>query len=125
MDLNNFRHATGKCVGSSLFILFTSEMFQLVENRLFAYAADTTLLAVVHKLADRPAVAASLSRDLARIQEWCCRIEITKVDRFVAFNLKQKKVILIKYNKYNKLTLLTKQHVTLPTSINDITLLYS
>ena len=42
-----------------------SKMFELVENRLFAYADDSTLLA------DRPAVAASLNRDLARIQEWC------------------------------------------------------
>ena len=46
-------------------------MFELVENRLFAYADDSTLLAVVHNPADRPAAAASLNRDLARIQEWC------------------------------------------------------
>ena len=46
-------------------------MFELVENRLFAYADDSTLLAVVRKPADRPAVAASLNRHLARIQEWC------------------------------------------------------
>ena len=45
-------------------------MFELVANRLFAYAEDSTLLAVVHKKAGRPAVAASLYRDLARIQEW-------------------------------------------------------
>ena len=45
-------------------------MFQLVENRLSAYADDSQLLAVVRKPADRPAVAASLNRDLARIQEW-------------------------------------------------------
>ena len=35
-------------------------MFELVENRLFAYADDSTLLAVVRKPADRPAVASSL-----------------------------------------------------------------
>ena len=46
-------------------------MSELVENRLFAYADDFTLLAVVCKLADRPAAAAFLNRDLARIQEWC------------------------------------------------------
>ena len=40
-----------------------------MENRLYAYADDSTLLAVVRKPADRPAVAAS--RDLARIQVWC------------------------------------------------------
>ena len=46
-------------------------MFKLVENRLYAYADDYTLLAVVRKPADRPAVVASLNRNLARIQEWC------------------------------------------------------
>ena len=61
----------GSVLGPLLFILYTSEMFELVENRLFAYAYDYTLLAVVHKPANRPAVAASLNRDLARIQEWC------------------------------------------------------
>ena len=44
-----------------LFILYTSEMFQLVDDRLFAYADDSTLLAVIRKSADRPAVAASLN----------------------------------------------------------------
>ena len=60
----------GSVLGPFVFILYTSEMFELVENRLFAYADDSTLLAVVRKPADRPAVAASLNRDLARIQEW-------------------------------------------------------
>ena len=46
-------------------------MFELVENRLFAYVDDSILLAVVRKPTDRPAIAASLIRDLARIQEWC------------------------------------------------------
>ena len=60
----------GSVLGPFVFILYTREMFELVENRLFAYADDSTLLAVVRKPADRPAVAASLNRDLARIQEW-------------------------------------------------------
>ena len=50
----------GSVLGPLLFILYTSEMFELVENGLFAY--DSTLLAVVRKPADRPAVAASLNR---------------------------------------------------------------
>ena len=57
----------GSVLGSLLFILYTSEMIELVENRLFARAYDSTLLAVVRKSSDRPAVAASLNRDLARI----------------------------------------------------------
>ena len=50
-------------MGPLLFILYTSEMFGLAENRPFAYADDSTQLAVVRKPADRPAVAASLNRD--------------------------------------------------------------
>ena len=46
-------------------------MFELVENRLFAYADNSTLLAVFCKTADRLAVAASLNMDLACIWEWC------------------------------------------------------
>ena len=46
-------------------------MFEPVENRLYAYADDSTLLAILRKPADRPAIAASLNCDLARIQEWC------------------------------------------------------
>ena len=60
----------GSVLGPLLFIFYPSEMFQLVENRLYAYADDSTLLAVVCKPADRPAVAAYLHRDLVRIQEW-------------------------------------------------------
>ena len=61
----------GNVLGSLLFILYACEIFELMENRLYAYADDVTLLAVVRKPADRPAVAASLNRDLARVQEWC------------------------------------------------------
>ena len=46
-------------------------MGELVENRLYAYADYSILLAVVCKPADRPAVAASLNWDLVRILEWC------------------------------------------------------
>ena len=49
----------GSVLGPLLFILCTSEMFELVENRLFASAYDSTLLTVVRKPADTLAVAAS------------------------------------------------------------------
>ena len=50
-------------LGPLLFFLYTSEMFELVENIPFA-CTDSTLLAVIHMPADRPAVAASLNRDI-------------------------------------------------------------
>ena len=71
VDPNNFMSATGKCVGYSSIYYINSEMFKLAKNRLFAYADDSTLLAVVCKPADRPAVAAIFNRKLARMQEWC------------------------------------------------------
>ena len=54
-----------------LFIIYTSYMFELVKKILFDYENDSTVLAVVREPAYRRDVAASLNRDLARIQEWC------------------------------------------------------
>ena len=62
-------------------------MFELVENRLYAYADDSTLLAVVRMPADRPAVAASLNMDLAWIQEsynqWCIILNLNQTKALV------------------------------------------
>ena len=64
--------STVKCVGSSsVYPIYTSRMFELVENRLYTYADDSTLLEVVRTPADRPAVAVSLNNDLAWINECC------------------------------------------------------
>ena len=52
----------GSVLGPLLFILYASKMFEQVENRLYAYADDSTSLAVVCKPADRPAIDASLNR---------------------------------------------------------------
>ena len=41
-------------LGSHLFILHTSEIFDLLENRMFAYAVDSTFLAVVVVALPRP-----------------------------------------------------------------------
>ena len=61
----------GSVLSPLLFILYTSEMFEMVDNMLYAFADISTLLTVVCKAADRPAVAASLNRDVAMIHEWC------------------------------------------------------
>ena len=53
----------GSVLGPLLFILCTSEMFELGENILYAYADASSLLAVFCNPADRPAVAVSLNRD--------------------------------------------------------------
>ena len=51
----------GSVLGPLLFILYRREMFELVENRLFAYADDSRLLAVFRKSAEIPAAVVSLT----------------------------------------------------------------
>ena len=48
-------------LGPLLLIKYTSKFFEQVKNRLYAYADDSTLLAVVQRPRDRPAVAPSLT----------------------------------------------------------------
>ena len=58
-------------LGRLLFLLYTSELFSILENKLIGYADDSTLIAVVPSLGPRVAVAESLSRDLVKVSEWC------------------------------------------------------
>ena len=54
-----------------LLLLYTSELFYTLENKLIGYADDSTLMAVVPSPGVRVAVAESLIRDLGRVSEWC------------------------------------------------------
>ena len=54
-----------------MFLLYTSELFSILENKLISYADDSTLMAVVPSPGIRAALAESLNRDLSRISEWC------------------------------------------------------
>ena len=58
-------------LGPLLFLLYTLELFSILENKLIGYADDSTLLAVVPSPGVRVAVAESLIRDLGRVSEWC------------------------------------------------------
>ena len=49
-------------LGPLLFLLHTSELFSILENKLIAYADDSTLVAVVPSPGVRVAVAESLNR---------------------------------------------------------------
>ena len=57
--------------GPLLFLLYTTELFSILENKLIGYADDSTLIAVVPSPGLRFAVAESLSRDLMKVSEWC------------------------------------------------------
>ena len=56
-------------MGPLLFLLYTSELFSILENKLIGYADDSTLMAVVPSPGIRVAVAESVIRDLGRISE--------------------------------------------------------
>ena len=61
----------GSVSGPLLFLLYTSELFFILENKLIDYADDSTLKAVVPSPGVRVAVAESLICDLGRVSEWC------------------------------------------------------
>ena len=59
----------GSVLGLLLSLLFTSEIFSILENTLISYAADSTLMAVVSSLDVRVTVEESLTRDLITVSE--------------------------------------------------------
>ena len=54
-----------------LFLLYTSELFFVLENKLIGHADDSTLIAVVPSQGVRVTVSESLTRDLVKVSEWC------------------------------------------------------
>ena len=61
----------GSVLGLLLFLLYTSELFSFLENKLFGYADDSSLMAVGPSPGVRVTVAESLIHDLGRVSEWC------------------------------------------------------
>ena len=60
-----------RVLGPLLFLLYTSELHSILENKLITYADDSTLIAVVPSPGLRVAVAESLSHDIVKVSEWC------------------------------------------------------
>ena len=54
-----------------MFLLYTSELFFILENKLIGYADASTMIAVVSSPGVRVTVAESMNRDLVRVNEWC------------------------------------------------------
>ena len=61
----------GSVLSQILLLLYTSELFSILEHKLFGYADDSILIAVVPSPGVRLTVAESLSRDLVKVSEWC------------------------------------------------------
>ena len=60
----------GSVLSPLLFLLYTSDLFSILENKLIGYVDDYILMAVVPSPGVRVAVAESLIRDLGRVSEW-------------------------------------------------------
>ena len=54
-----------------LFLMYTSELFSIMENTLIGYADNSPLVTVDPSPGVRVTVAKSLIRDLGRVSEWC------------------------------------------------------
>ena len=61
----------GNVLGPQLFILYTAEIFSIVENKLYGYDDDSILVAVRPYLGGRVAVTESLNCDLNRFSMLC------------------------------------------------------
>ena len=61
----------GSVLGPLLFLLYTSELFSILENKLIGYSDDSTLMAIVPSPGVRITIAESLIRDLGSVSEWC------------------------------------------------------
>ena len=61
----------GSVLCPQLFLLYTAELFSIVENKLCGYADGSTLVAVVPSPGERVAVSESMNRDLNRVSVWC------------------------------------------------------
>ena len=56
-------------LGTLVFLLYTSELFSILENTLIRHADDFTLMAVVPSSGVRVTIAESLIRDLGNVSE--------------------------------------------------------
>ena len=61
----------GSVLGPLLLLLYTSELFSILENKLIGYADDSTLMDVVPSPDARVTVAESLNNYLVRVNAWC------------------------------------------------------
>ena len=63
----------GSVLGPLSFILYTADLFSIVDNLLVGYADDATLISVTQRPANRVSVSNSLQCDIDKISNWCSR----------------------------------------------------
>ena len=65
------RMMQGNVLGPLLFLLYTLELYSILENKLNGYNDDSTLTAVMPSPVFTVTIAESLNHDLGRVSEWC------------------------------------------------------
>ena len=79
----------GSVLSPLLLLLYTSELFSILKNKLIGYADDSTLMAVVPSPSVRVAVAESMIRDIGRVSEWCdlwgMKLNASKIKTMIAW----------------------------------------
>ena len=70
-----------------LFLLHIAELFSIVENKLYGYADDSTLVAPVPSPGKRVAVSESMHSDLNRVSVWCnlwgMKLNVSKIKTMI------------------------------------------
>ena len=66
----------GSVLGQLLFLLYTSQLFSILENKLIGYVDDSSLMGIVPSPSVRVTVAESLIRDLGRVSGCFCRCDL-------------------------------------------------
>ena len=61
----------GSVLGPQLSLLYISELFSIVDNRLYSYSDDSTLVDVVRSPAERVVVTESMNCGRNRVSVWC------------------------------------------------------
>ena len=81
----------GSVLDPLLFLLYTSELFSILEIMLIGYADDSTLMAFVPSQGIRVSVAESLIRDLIRVSErcdlWGMKLNVSKTKTIIVSRL--------------------------------------
>ena len=71
--------------------MYTAEHFSVVENNLYGYADDSTLVAVVSSPGESVAVSGSMNRDLNRVSVWCnlwgMKLNASKTKTMIVFDI--------------------------------------
>ena len=61
----------GSVLGLLFFLLYTSELFSILEKKLIGYANDSTFMAIVPSPGVRVTVTDSMDHELCKVSEWC------------------------------------------------------